>query len=111
MKFYDHLIEIESITLELDKLDLPKGQKHHLASLVDSSLHSTILDAILSQLNESDKRVFLQYLSENDHKKIWKFLNEKIDHIEDRIKIAADDLKQEMIKDIKKSKVQKRDIK
>src|SRR5690349_7635721 len=98
--FYGHLIEIESVIVELDKLDLSKEQKHHLASLVDSSLHHTILDAILSQLKEEDKRVFMQALTENNQQKIWKFLNEKIDHIEDKIKNTADDLKDELLKDI-----------
>lgn len=103
-KFYSHLIEIESIIIELDKLDLSEEQRYHLASLVDSSLHHTILDAILSELPESDKRVFLQHLSENDHDKIWKFLNEKVDNIEDKIKKAAASLKEQLHKDLKKAK-------
>lgn len=102
--FYEHLIEIESITFELDKLDLDEQQKIHLASLVDSSLHHAILDAILSELSDQDKRVFLKHLSENDHLKIWKFLNAKVENIEDKIKSAAKDLKEELHKDIKESK-------
>lgn len=102
--FYSQLIEIESIMVELDKLDLSVEQKHHLATLVDSSLHHVVLDAILSQLNEEDKRVFLQHISENDHEKIWKFLNEKTDNIEEKIKNAAEDLKKELLKDLKKAK-------
>ncbi len=95
---------MESIIVELDGLDLSKDQKHHLASLVDSSLHNAILDAILSELKESDKRVFLQHLSENSHDKIWKFLNDKIDNIEDKIKKTAKDLEDELLKDLKKAK-------
>lgn len=107
--FYGHLIEIESVVVELDKLDLSREQKHHLASLVDSSLHHTILDAILSQLKEEDKRVFMQHLTENDQQKIWKFLNGKIDHIEDKIKNAAEGLKGELLKDIRKSKMERKE--
>ncbi len=99
--FYSHLVEVESIIVELDKLDLSKEQRHHLASLVDSSLHHTILDAILSQLNESDKRVFIQNIDDND--KTMKFLNEKIDKVEEKIKKAADDLKSEIKKDLKEA--------
>ncbi len=107
--FYGHLIEIESIIIELDKLDLSKEQKHHLTSLVDVSLHHTVLDAILSQLKEEDKRVFMHQLTVNDHQKIWKFLNEKVDNIEDRIKNTAEQLKKELLKDIKKSKMEKKE--
>lgn len=102
--FYSHLIEIESLIVELDKLDLSQDQRHHIAALVDSSLHHTILDAILSELREVDKRVFLQYLNKDDHAKIWKFLNERVDNIEKKIKKASEDLKEQLHKDIKKAK-------
>lgn len=103
-QFYTHLIEIESIIIELDKLDLSEEQKAHLAGLIDSSLHHTILDAVLSELTPSDKRVFLNHLKEDDHGKIWKFLNEKVDNIEDKIKKAAGDLKTQLHKDLKEAK-------
>lgn len=106
--FYSHLIEIESIVMELDKMDLTEEQKVHLTSLIDSSLHHTILDAVLSQLLPQDKKVFLNHLKEDDHSKIWKFLNEKVDNIEDKIKKAAEDLKIEIHKDLKKAKGESR---
>ncbi|MEK7616679.1 MAG: hypothetical protein AAB414_01350 [Patescibacteria group bacterium] len=103
-RFYSHIIEIDSITYELDKLDLSKNQKLHLASLVDSSLHYTIIDAILSELSAEDKRAFLQHLNMEDHQKIWNFLNEKVDKVEEKIKKAAEDLKDELHEDLIKSK-------
>lgn len=102
--FYSHLIEIESITSELDKLDLTQEQKVHLANLLDSSLHYTILDAILSELGEGDKRIFLNHLNTGSHDAIWKFLNEKVDAVESKLKKAADELKSELHKDLKKAK-------
>lgn len=103
MNFYSHLIEIDSIIIELDKMDLSGEQKHHLAELLDSSLHHTILDAILSELKEDDKKVFLKHVDEGDNEKIWEFLNGKVDHIEEKIKKAADQLKVELHKDIDRS--------
>lgn len=103
-QFYTHLIEIESVTSELDKLDLSQEQKIHLTGLIDSSLHHTILDAVLSELSDSEKKVFLNHLKEDDHSKIWKFLNEKVDNIEEKIKRAAGDLKSEIYKDLKEAK-------
>lgn len=102
--FYSDLIEIESVIIELDKLDLSPEQKIHLTSLIDSSLHHTILDAVLSQLTPQDKRVFLNHLKEDDHGKIWQFLNEKVDNIEGKVKKAADDLKTELHNDLKEAK-------
>ena len=102
--FYTHLIEIESVIVELDKLDLSEEQKIHLTGLIDSSLHHTILDAVLSELSLEDKRVFLNHLQEDDHDKIWKLLNEKVENIEDKIKKVADDLKTEIEKDLKEAR-------
>lgn len=101
--FFSHLIEIEQVLVELEKLDLSKDQKVHLASLIDSQLHDTILDAILSQLNDAEKRVFTQHLTEGDHHKIWKFLNDKINGVEDKIKEAANQLKHTLHKDLQRA--------
>ena len=101
--FYSHLVGIESINFKLDEMDLSDEEKLHLAQLVDSSLHHRVLDAILSQLSDSDKRAFINYLKEDDHDKIWKFLNEKIDEVENKIKKAAEDLTGELHEDIRKA--------
>ncbi len=98
--FYSHLIAIDSIIEELDEMDLSDEEKIHLGQLLDSSLHHTILDAILSQLSDSDKRAFMQCITEGNHDKIWKFLNEKTARVEDKIKKAAKDLKEELQEDI-----------
>lgn len=103
-QFYSHLIEIESIIVELDKMDLTDEQKLHLAGLIDSSLHHTVLDVVLSQLSDADKQIFLNHLKEGSHSKIWQFLNKKVDNIEDKIKKAAEDLVKELHEDIKKAK-------
>ena len=102
--FFSHLTEIDSIIIELDKLDLSEAQKLHLADLIDSSLYHVVLDAILAELNPDDKKVFLNHLKEDDEKKLWHFLNRKIDKIEDKIKSAADDLKDELHRDLKEAK-------
>lgn len=101
--FYSHLIEIESLVVELDKLELSEKEKEHLASLVDSNLHHTIIDAILSELSEKDKKIFMEHLSNDDKEKIWEHLNSKIDNIEEKIKTAAEDIKKKMHEDIKET--------
>lgn len=95
---------MESVFIELDQLDLNDEQRHQLGSLIDANLHHTILDAILTELNPEDKKVFLEYLSKDDHDKIWEHLNSKVDNIEEKIKNAAEQLKKELDEDIKESK-------
>lgn len=103
-QFYTHLVEIESIMVELEKMALSADEKLHLAHLVDSSLHNTILDVILSQLHEEDKKRFIKHLNEGSHDKIWQFLNDRVDNIEEEIKKAAEDLKKQLHEDLKKAK-------
>lgn len=102
--FYSHIVEIESLTVELDALDLSPEQKKELAELLDSSLHHTILNAIFSELPDQDKRVLLEHLVDEDHEKIWEHLNSKVDNIEEKIKSAADSLKQKLREDIREAK-------
>lgn len=102
--FYTHLIEYQSIIIELDQMDLSDEEKLQLTQLIDSSIHHAILDVVFSELSSEDKRIFLQYLGEGDHDKIWNFLRDKIDSVEDKIKKVADDLKVELHRDLKEAK-------
>lgn len=103
-KFYSHLIEIESLTIELESLDLEDHEKHQLAQLVDSNIHNVVMDTILSKLSEGDKRKFAEIVLTDDSKKIWDFLNEKTDGVEKDIKKAASDFKKKLHEDVKEAK-------
>lgn len=102
--FYSKLVTTDSLVEALNELDLTDEQRAHLLGIVESSLHHAILDAILSELPDDDKQTFLQYVTEDDHKKIWEFLNKKIDKIEDKIVETAEGLKKELHQDIKETK-------
>lgn len=102
--FYSHIIEIESITIELDQMELSESEKMHLASLIDSNLHHSILAAVLSELSEEDKKAFMMYLIDQDNDKIWDLLNERVEKIEIKIKKVAEEIKKELHEDIKTSK-------
>jgi len=102
--FYSHLVETDSLVVLINELDATDEEKSHLIALVDSQLHHTILDAILSELSEEDKKSFLKHLMHEDHDQIWNHLNTKVDNIEEKIKKAAEDLKKELHEDIKEAK-------
>lgn len=103
-QFYTDIIEVNSLHVELDQLGMSDDEKKHIKELIDSSIYHTVLDAILSELSEEDKKIFLQHLLENDHSKIWEHVNSKATNIEDKIVKAAEDLKKELRNDILKVK-------
>lgn len=102
--FYHHLVKVDSVIIELDEMDLSEEEKMHLAQLIDSNLHHTVLDAVMSELSDEDKHIFLEHLAKNDHSRIWEHLNSRVDNIEDKIKNVAEDLKKDLHKDIDEAK-------
>jgi ribosome recycling factor len=102
--FYAHIVDTSSLSLELGGMDMKPHERVHLSSLIDSSIHHAVLDLVLSELNVSDKKVFLTHLASEEHDKVWKLLNSKIENIEDKIRKAANDLKQELHKDVEEAK-------
>lgn len=103
-RFYSHVLDTSSLTLALGEMDLSQGERKHLVELAQDNLHHAILDVVLSELSSEDKQKFLLLLSQDDQEKIWSLLTERIDHVEDKIKKTADELKKELHKDIEESK-------
>ena len=102
--FYSHIVETTSISLTLADLDMTKEERSHLVTLAEENIHHSILDTILSELSAEDKKVFLSNLSEDNHEKIWRFLNTKVKNAQDKIKKTAEDLIEELQKDIEEAK-------
>ena len=103
--FYSKYIVIEDLITELHGLDLSDEERHHLASLIDSQLHHAILDEILSNLTEADKKVFINKIKEDpESEDILDFLNEKIENIEGKISKVSDQLVKELHGDVKEAK-------
>ncbi len=102
--FFSHLIEIDTLHLELDSLEMEESEKTEVRDLIEKNIYHTVLDAVLSELTEEDKKIFLSHLAEDDHEKTWKLLNKKVENIEEKIKQAAEDVKKELHQDIKSTK-------
>lgn len=109
--FYTHIIDTSTLSLELGIMELDHKERTHLISLIDSNIHHAVLDLVLSELKSSDKKIFLTHLASEDHDKVWKFLNEKVENIEEKIKRTADELKKELHKDIKETRLAMRQAK
>lgn len=99
--FYSQIVDITSITIEIGNMEMEKEERLHLLSLAESSIHHAIIDKVLSELNENDKRKFIEHLHSDNHDEIWKLLNEKIQNAENKIIKAAEDIKKALQKDIK----------
>lgn len=103
--FYSNYIVIEELLEEIKGLNLSLKEKAHLASLIDSSIHHSILDEVLSNLKNGDKKLFLKLMHEDpENEKILNFLTEKIENIEERIKKVSQDLVAKLHKEVKEAK-------
>jgi hypothetical protein len=102
--FYSHLIEIHEIYSNLSEMELSDEQRVHLISLVEVNIHTTVIHAVLSELPEEDKKVFLKNLVADNHEETWKHLLEKAQNIENKINKSLQDLKEELLTDIEESK-------
>lgn len=102
--FFDHLVEVDTLHVHIDEMEMEEHEKEDIKRIVSDSLYHTILDAILSELSEEDKKLFLSHVVDEDHDKIWDLLNNKVEKVEDKIKSAADAVKKELHEEIKSSK-------
>lgn len=102
--FFSHLVEVQILESEIDSFELPDAEKDELKHLVHENIYHSVLDAILSEMTEEDKKVFLSHLVSDDQNQIWGFVNKKVLFIEDKIKKAADEITTEIHKDVKKGK-------
>lgn len=102
--FYSHLIKIDTIEVELDKIGVSKTEKKDLIFLIHSNIHHSVVDFVLSELDEDDKKEFLKRLNVNAHDKTWVHLREKITNIEKKVEKIGIDLIDEFYRDILDSK-------
>ncbi len=102
--FYSHIIEIESIYTILDVMDLDHEEKQELIVIIESTVHHTIIDTVLSELSEKDKKIFLEHLSKENHEDLWKHLKKNIEKVEHKINRAVNILLQELHLDVQEAK-------
>ena len=102
--FYKHIIEIETVYSVLDIMDFEEQERQELIVIIDTTIHHTVIDVILSELSEKDKKIFLSHYAEKNHDKLWKHVNEKIDKVEHKINKAVNLLLKELHEDVQEAK-------
>lgn len=106
--FYSHLIEIDSLYISLHLLDMKKEEREELIVIVESSIHHVVLDTVLSELSDNDKKIFLSHVGAEKHDSIWHLLQAKTKNIENKIFRSVEKLKKDLNKDITKTKSKKK---
>jgi hypothetical protein len=101
--FYSNLITLEPVVLRLSELSLTADEKKELLNISEENLHYILMDLVLTELSDDDKKIFFLHLTVEKHEPLWEFLHSKIDQVEDKIKKAADDFIASLNKDILES--------
>ena len=102
--FYSHLIEIHEIYLSISEMNLSDEERGHLLSLAEANIHATVINTVLPDLSEADKKIFLKNLVANNHEETWKHLLTKVENAEEKIRKSLQDLKKELLEDIEEAR-------
>jgi hypothetical protein len=105
--FYSDMIGIQDIYVSLEELQLSSDEKQHLTTLLEANIHATVVNTVLPQLPEEEKKTFLKNLLANDHEKTWQHLNQYSQDIEAKISQSLSKLKAEILEDINQAKSKK----
>ncbi len=100
--FYSHIIEIGDLHSALDRVGFEDHERKELILLVEDSIFHVVVNTVLTELSEEDKKKFLTHLHEDDNVKLWLHLREKIENVEDKIRAAGEDFLKSLHKDLKR---------
>lgn len=101
--FYTHLIEVDSVYTVLDLLDMKTHEREDLMIIIESTIHHVVMDTVMSNLSDEDKKVFLTHVAKDYHDGVWHLLSTKARNVEKKIIKAVDKVKKEFHTDIKKT--------
>lgn len=108
--FYDHLVIIEDLFIEVEELEVTHEEKLAMKKMIDEIIQHQLLTHILDLLPKEDHEVFLERFHHAPYDtKHLQFLEEKIDRdMHAEIIIIAQKAKDEIRKEIKKHKKKKK---
>jgi hypothetical protein len=91
----------ENIILELDRLDLKKGERERLLGLVDELVEYKLVNLVLEKLESRDKELFLEQLNAGSAEIFIEFLRGKIQDAEEILVEYSKNLESEILADIR----------
>ncbi len=101
--FYDKLIILEEVEIEIKKVGLSTEEKEELWRLIDEIIHNRVLETIFDILPREHHEEFLTKFHEAPyHEGLFRYLNEKTQKdVEEFIRKEIKALEQEILKEIK----------
>lgn len=102
--FYDHLISLEEVEIEIKKSASSKEEKEELWGIVDDMVKYKVLDKVFAELPREHHDEFLElfYKAPHDEGVIFGFLNTKTGkNLEEKLKEDLKDIETEILKELK----------
>ncbi|MDP4010862.1 MAG: hypothetical protein Q8P72_01385 [Candidatus Roizmanbacteria bacterium] len=99
-QFYTHLIDIEELKVDLEKIEIAPHEHQELLTIAHKTIHHIVIDIVLTELDEKEKKIFLSNLSKDDHTLIWSHLKERVENIDEKIKVASRTIIEELRRDL-----------
>ena len=102
--FYDHLVSLEEVEIEIKKTASSKEEKEELWEVVDGIVRDKVLDKVLAELPREHHDEFLElfYKAPHDEEVIFGFLNAKTGkNLEGKLKEDLKDIETEILKELR----------
>ena len=103
MYFYEFKVKLNKFEMELMALKLEAKEHEYLLGIAKSAVFHKLLDFFLSQLQDEDHKHYFVNLVHKKHppESIFKFLEEKIEHLDKKLGNEVDKYEQELVKLLK----------
>ena len=101
--FYDHLIILDEVEVEINNLGLEHDERQELHDLIEETLHHRVLTRVLEVLPKEHHENFLKEFKKRPHDgALIDYINERIDDsVEKHVTEEIEKLKDELLQDLK----------
>jgi len=98
--FYHTLIKTEKICLQLEKTNLQGEEYKEVLCLVEETINTRAVSALLNKLPEEKHEAFMEKLSQEPYnEELWDFFGEEKDTAKDHLSQVFSQLEEEILQD------------
>lgn len=94
------LADTQVIHKHLDTLEFEEAEKEQILEMVDHIFHHRLLAVVLEELEGEEKLTFVELIDSGDHLSVVEFVKTKVVNLEEKIRITAQEVHQQIIEDI-----------